>query len=371
MKAVGAFPKEKKVRLVDVPEPEIDGPGQVKVRMLEVGICGTDKEIARFEYGDPPPGSDYLILGHESLGEIVEVSAGEGSLRPGDLVVMMVRRPCSEPDCLSCRSGRQDFCYTGKFTERGIKQRDGFMAEYIVDEVRYAVPVPKDLRDIGVLTEPLTIAEKSYLQILGIQERLPWLCLASGNESPLNGRSALVLGAGPVGLLGAMKLVSAGARTAVYSRDPAGSEKAKTVEGLGVQYVSGDDVPVRDLREKLGQIDVVYEATGAAPLAFEILGQLSPNAIFVFTGVPGRRDPIDLDAGTLMKKIVLENQVVLGTVNAGRDAFEAGIRDLRVFRQRFGNRVAALITGRVPIGDFDRLDLQGLKGTKTVLEIAS
>lgn len=370
MKAVGAFPKEKKVRLVDVPEPELDGPGQVKVRVLEVGICGTDKEIARFEYGDPPPGCEYLILGHESLGEVVEVSAGEGSLKPGDLVVMMVRRPCSEPGCQACRAGRQDFCYTGKFTERGIKQRGGFMTEYIVDEARYAVPVPKDLRDIAVLTEPLTIAEKSYHQILDIQERLPWLCPVSGSAAPLNGRVALVLGAGPVGLLGAMKLASAGARTTVYSREPAGSAKAKALEGIGVQYLSGEDVKVENLRKNLGQIDVVYEATGAAPLAFEILGQLSPNAIFVFTGVPGRRDPIDLDAGTLMKRIVLDNQVVLGTVNAGRDAFEAAIHDLGVFRERFGNWVAAMITGRVRIGDFENLDLQGLKGVKTVLDIA-
>jgi glucose 1-dehydrogenase len=370
MKAIAVFPKEKRMGMVDAPEPGIQGGGQVKVRMLEVGICGTDKEIARFEYGEPPEGSDYLILGHESLGEVVEAGSGTSSLKKGDLVVMMVRRPCSEPGCLACRAGRQDFCYTGKFTERGIKGRNGFMTEFIVDEERYAVLVPQELRDVAILTEPMTIAEKAFTQILTIQSRLPWISPAAGSEPPLTGRHALVLGAGPVGLLGAMKLIAAGADTWVYSREASDSPKAKMVGDFGGRYLSSEDVPANQLENTIARVDVVYEATGAAAMSIQVLGELSANAIFVFTGVPGRAAPVELNAGTLMKHIVLENQVILGTVNAGRDAFEAAVRDLAVFRKRFGNQLSSLITGRCTLDELAKTDMQALGGIKNVIEIA-
>src|SRR2546428_10905277 len=133
MKAVAVIPKSREVKLVDHQPPKISTPTDVKLRMLEVGVCGTDKEICAFEYGTPPSGSDYLVLGHESLGEVVEVGSGVTSLKLGDLVVTMVRRPCDRADCFACRAGRQDFCYTGGFKERGIKEAHGFMAEFVVD----------------------------------------------------------------------------------------------------------------------------------------------------------------------------------------------------------------------------------------------
>ncbi len=142
--------------------------------MLEVGICGTDKEICRFEYGTPPEGSDYLIIGHESLGEVVEVGPAVEYLKAGDLVVTMVRRPCTHPECRPCRTGHQDFCSTGDFTERGIKGRHGFMAEYVVDEAEYMHVVLPACREVAVLVEPLTIATKALTQALKVLQRLPW-----------------------------------------------------------------------------------------------------------------------------------------------------------------------------------------------------
>ena len=357
------------MRIVNAPEPQIESPHAVKVRMLRVGICGTDKEICRFEYGDPPAGSDYLILGHESLGEVVERGRDVSGFKPGDLAVIMVRRPCPRPDCQACRNGRQDFCYTGEFTERGIKQRHGFMTEFVVDEERYMVRVPAELRDIAVLTEPLTIAEKAFIQVLEIQHRLPWLSPAAGSDPPLSRRRGLVLGAGPVGLLGAMKLIAAGCTTAVYSLEPAGSAKAKLVEKLGARYVSAADVKPTGLDEILGDIDLVYEATGASKLSFEVLGELGPNGVFVFTGVPGRKFPVELDSGPLMKRMVLENQMVFGTVNAGRDAFEAAIRDLAIFEKKFPDAMAQMITAHHRLEDFPSLDLQNLAGIKHVIDI--
>src|SRR5262249_44981300 len=150
-------------------------PTEVKLRMLEVGICGTDKEICSFEYGTPPDGSEYLILGHESLGEVIEVGPEVRDIAAGDLVVTMGRRPCSHVECPVWRAGRPVFCIPGDFPERGIKGLHGFLAEYVVDDARYMHVVPAALRTAGVLTEPLTIAEKAFSQASHIERRMPWL----------------------------------------------------------------------------------------------------------------------------------------------------------------------------------------------------
>src|SRR5437879_971846 len=165
MQAGAVFPGKRKVEVVALDEPKLSAPGQVKLRMLEVGVCGTDREIASFDYGLPPEGFEFLVLGHESVGEVVETTRGVTRFNRGDLVVPMVRRPCTQPECVACRAGHQDFCYTGDFRERGIKQLHGFMTEFVVDEEQYMHPVPRELRDVAVLVEPLTIAEKALIQI--------------------------------------------------------------------------------------------------------------------------------------------------------------------------------------------------------------
>src|SRR5262249_42790079 len=176
---------------------------EVLLRMIDIGVCGTDREICRFDYGMPPRGSEYLVIGHESFGEVVRTGSAVTRLKVGDLVVTMVRRPCGNTGCRACSAGRQDFCFTGEFTERGIKGRHGFMTELVVDDEQYMHVLPRDLREIGVLVEPLTIAEKALIQIWDVQERLPWT--ASGRSTADgHGQNALVLGAGPVGLLGTL-----------------------------------------------------------------------------------------------------------------------------------------------------------------------
>ena len=213
MKALAVFPASREVRLIDQPEPVIGGPTEVKMRILEAGICGTDREITSFHYGTPPADSPHLIIGHEALGEVVDVGSGVTGLARGDLAVLTVRRPCPHEICGPCRKGRQDFCITGDFTERGIKGAHGFMTEFVVDDQRYIVKVPKELREVAVLLEPLTVAEKAGEQARVIAQRLPGEL--KNDPSQLN---ALVLGAGPIGLLGAMKLANAKFNTWVYSR---------------------------------------------------------------------------------------------------------------------------------------------------------
>lgn len=366
MKAVAVFPREREVRVIETPEPRLTAADQVKLRILEVGVCGTDREICGFHYGFPPEGSDHLVIGHECLGEVVEVGSKVESFKKGDLAVLTVRRPCGKPDCPSCKEGRQDFCYTGAFTERGIKQQHGYMTEYVVDSERFLLPVPKSLRDYAVLVEPLTIAEKALIEVWQVQQRLPWSCPHAGKAKPGVCHHAVVLGAGPIGLLGAMAFANAGFSTFVYSREDEKSDKASLVRSFGAAYISAQVTPVDKLVERIGTIDVVYEATGASKLSFEVLKHVGPNAAFIFTGVPGLKGPAEIDTDQIMRNMVLKNQVLLGTVNAGRDAFEAAIKDLRDFKRKWPGALNRLITGRYHITEA-KTPLLSTDGIKSVI----
>lgn len=370
MKAVAVFPARREITVVDHPEPNINSATQAKIRMLDVGICGTDREIASFQYGTPPEGSEYLVIGHESLGEIVEVGPQVSKLKRGDLVVATVRRPCNHPECMACRQDRQDFCYTGDFTERGIKERHGYMTEFVVEEERYLNAVPRELRDVAVLVEPLTIAEKSLTQLWQIQQRLPWIGPMELGKGPRDGHRAVVLGAGPVGLLGAMALVIAGFDVTVYSRTHSHSDKDEIVDEIGARFIPAETFSVEQMAKEVGRIDLVYEAVGAASVAFDVIKTLGPNGVFIFTGVPGRKAPIEMDADFIMKDIVLNNQVILGSVNAGPDSFEAAIRDLGIFRARWPDALSKVITGRFPIDEAVGLLTGDHGGIKNVVSVS-
>jgi len=369
MKALGVFPEKKEMKIVDHPEPELRGPTDVKVDILEVGVCGTDKEISHFIHGVPPEGDDYLVLHHEALGRVTEVGSEVTDLAVGDLVVPTVRRPCPHDHCTACRNDRQDFCFTGDFTERGIKAAHGFFAERVVDDAKYMARVPEELLDVGVLVEPLTIAEKALLQVWDIQERLPWASKKAREAGTAPKLKALVLGAGPIGLLGALVLQKNGFDTHVYSLEEEGTPRAKMVESVGGEYHSAKDVDVDALWKRIGDVDLVYEATGASWLSFEVLRLMGHNAIFIFTGVPGRVEEIKLDSATLMRNLVLENHVLLGTVNAGMDAFEVAIEDLQYFKKEWPHVFDTIITGRHALDEYEPYVRGEKGGVKNIIQI--
>lgn len=345
MQALAVFPSKRSLQLVDVPQPTLQGARDVLLRVYEVGLCGTDREISSFEYGSPPPGSDRLILGHESLAEVVEVGHGVRNLRPGDLVVAMVRRPCSHPECGACRAGRSDFCTTGDFTERGIKQADGFLTEYVLDNEEYLVKVPKPLADVAVLIEPLTVISKAAVQARAILDRLPY---EPGFQS------GLVLGAGPVGLLGAMALVAMGYETVVYSREPEGGDKAKLVESLGASYISATAQPLETLAQSAGVFDVILEAVGHAPVMMSAALSLRANGVLALTGIPSEGAAAEISVGRSLRELVLKNQVIFGTVNAGRRDYLSAIQELEQFMTLFPDSVRSLITHRLPLDEASR-----------------
>jgi threonine dehydrogenase-like Zn-dependent dehydrogenase len=361
MRALAIFPSQRELRIVEIAPPAPLGERDVLLRVREVGVCGTDREICAYHYGSPPAGTDRLVLGHEALAEVIEVGSSVRTLGRGDLVAMTVRRPCRDPDCVACRAGRQDFCLTGHFRERGIKEADGFMTELVVEDERYLVRVPRALAEVGVLVEPLSIAAKAAIDLQVILRRYPW--------EPTRLR-ALVLGAGPIGLLAAMMFVARDLETFVYSLEPADGPRAKLVRSFGAAYVSAGEVPLSDMASRVGSVDVVFEAVGVAKVAFAAVEPLAPNGVFILSGVPGGNKPVEANLDGMMRNIVLKNQVLFGTVNASRAAFEESVRYLEQFMVRFPDAVRGLITERAKLDDAPALLRRG-GGIKQVVELAA
>ena len=369
MKGVGVVPEKKELRLVAHPEPSITAPNELKIRTLEVGICGTDREICTFAYGHGPAGCEYLVLGHECLGEVTEVGPGVKNFKPGDLVVPSVRRPCPDTNCTPCRAGRQDFCFTWTFKERGINQLHGYMTEQFVEEETFLTAVPKELRDVAVMAEPLTIAEKGLAQMWIVQQRVPgWEHENRDGKGRGFGRNAVVLGAGPIGLLGAMKLLIEGFRVFIYSRSPKPNFKADIAEQIGAEYISSVTTNVADLVKQIGNIDLVYEAVGEGAVSFEVARVLGINGVYIFTGIPAEKPAIPVFADTIIRNITLKNHALVGTVNASPQSFVDAIRDLGEFKKRWPKAVAALITGRHTIDAHRELLIGKAAGIKNVIQ---
>ncbi len=366
MKGAAVFPGDKTLRVVaDVPDRKLESPTGVKLRMLQVGICATDREIASCMFGTPPDGFNYLVLGHEGFAEVVEAGPEAGELQPGDLVVPTVRRPCEDPACMACVNDRPDFCVTGLYREHGIMGMHGFLREFVLGEARYMRKVPAAIRDVAVLVEPLTIAEKAFLQAERIQMRLPW-----NERGVLQGSQAVVLGAGPVGLLGAMALRLRGCAVTVYSRERKPDPRADITRAIGAKYVSAQDRTPEEMAAGIGNIDLIYEATGSSKLAFRMLNVLGRNGVLILTGVPGAHGPEAVDLGALITNMTLKNQCLLATVNAGNDAFDRAIADLGEFCTLWPDAVRGLITGRFTLEQFET-PIRNAAGIKNIIEVAS
>jgi threonine dehydrogenase-like Zn-dependent dehydrogenase len=339
MRAVVFTPENRKVHLVDRPEPRRPRDAEVLLSPIEVGVCGTDREIIGLEHGAPPPGAADLVLGHEALAEVVEAGPDATWARPGDLVVPTVRRPCPNPRCPACSQGRPDYCVTGEFSERGIVRADGFMTEAVLEHERFLVPVPRALADVAILLEPLSVIVKGVDDYEAVRARM-------GFELPRP--RGLVLGAGPIGLLAAMVLVAEAVETYVFSREPETEPRADLIRSFGATYVSAASTALDKLSDRSGSFDVVFEAVGVPEVAFGALPVLAPNGIAILSGIPAVRGPVLAELGRWMRDLVLENQAVLGTVSAGRSSFEGATRRLEQCMALFPQAVRSLIR-RAPL----------------------
>lgn len=365
MKAVTIKRSQSKtaVAISDLPKPELKNDTDVIVRVLSIGLDGTDREIIQEGYGAFPQGENEMVIGHESLGVVAE-AGNQSSLKKGDLVTALVRRPCSDPTCVNCRNGRADFCETGAYTERGIKGKHGFLSEYYAEDTRYLVAVPSAAAAFGMLAEPQSIVEKVWDQVARIQQRLVW-----------EPKTAVILGSGPLGLLAAMTCQSLGLGTFVWSKSEESSLQADLVRRIGAHYRQADsrnnsagEKPLRlkDYAESIGRrIDLIFECTGYSPLAFEAMEVLGANGVLALLGVTPGNKVLEISADHLNKQLVLENKCILGSVNASRKDFETGIYRLQQINRQFPGVLGQIITDRlsleeVPSIDFKRIAIKAV-----------
>lgn len=349
MKAIAIVPGTTTIQLVDRPVPSITKPDEVKVKIVHVGICGTDREEASGGRAAAPKGQHELVIGHEMLGQVVEVGPAVSRVKAGDYAVFTVRRGCGH--CLPCTMNRPDMCHTGEYKERGIDGLDGYQTEYVVDQEQYITHVPDALKALGVLCEPLSVAEKAIEEAVSLQtSRLPD---APATPDWLHNRRCLVAGLGPVGLLATLALRLCGAE--VYGLDIVDIDSARPqwLAHIGGQYIDARQVPADQMDDKLGPMELIFEATGVASLEFNLLDALAPDGIYVLTGIPGGDRPLEIPGANLIRQLVLGNQVMLGSVNAARGHFQMAVDDLARGHLRWGEHLEELITHRYPYSDFE------------------
>jgi glucose 1-dehydrogenase len=364
MKAIAVFPgKENSSHITDIPKPELrevpNGRG-VLVKVLRVGLDGTDSEINAGEYGAAPPGSDFLVLGHESFGIVEEVGADVTEFQPGDYVVSIVRRPGSS---IFDSIGMPDMTTDDEYHEHGISLVHGFLTEFYVETADQLVGVPSKLRDVGVLLEPTSVVAKGITQAYEVQRRLKiW-----------RPRRAVVLGAGTIGLLATMALRARGLEVVTMGLDESPFLNSELVEALGAEYRSTKQVSLSDEARDIGAIDLIFEATGFSPLVFEAAQVLGKNGVLVLSSVTGGDRRVEVPADAINLGFVLGNKVMVGTVNANRVHFETAVRDMAIAEARWPGWLGKLLTD--PINGlsecpraFERLGAPGV--IKVFVEVA-
>ena len=364
MKAIAVYPgKADSAHLADIPMPRVeeieDGRG-VLVRVLRVGLDGTDSEINAGEYGASPAGSDFLVLGHEGFGIVEEVGSSVTELSPGDYVVAIVRRPGhSIYDAI----GMADMTTDETYYEHGISKVHGFLTEYYVESAEHLVRIPQELRHVGVLLEPTTVVEKGIAQAYEIQRRLRvW-----------RPRRVAVLGAGTIGLLATMSLRLRGLEVVTAGLQEPPYLNSELVEDIGARYFSTRAKTLAEAAEQFGPFDLIFEATGFSPIVFDAMQALGKNGVLVLSSVTGGDRRTEVPADAINLGFVLGNKVMVGTVNANRENFEAGVRDMALAEAQYPGWLPRLLTHRVEgLGDYRRaFELLGAKGAiKVFVEVA-
>lgn len=365
MKAIAVIPgKANSIHLREVPKPTLvqvpDGRG-VLVKTLRVGVDGTDKEINAAEYGAPPPGDEYLILGHESFGRVEAVGPAVREFRPGDYVVASVRRPGSS---IYDRIGLQDMTTDDTYFERGINLLHGFLAEYYVDAADFLVKVPERLKAVGVLMEPTSVAEKAIGQAYEIQRRLRvW-----------RPRRAAVLGTGTLGLLASLFLRLRGLEVVALGRVIPPFLNSRLLEEIGVRYLSTQQKTLKQASEEHGPFDLILEGTGFSPLVFEAMEVLGKNGVLAMVSVTGGERKLEIPADQINQGFVLGNKVAFGSVNASGEDFERGVQDLAQAELSYLGWLSKLLTHPVKgLENYEELmrTLTEAKGTiKVYCEVA-
>ena len=360
MKAIAVKPGIKdSVHLVEMPKPSLDeipdGRG-VSVKVLRVGVDGTDKEINNAEYGAAPAGNDFLVIGHEGFGVVEEVGPNVTELKKGDYVVATVRRPgTSIYDVI----GTNDMTTDDIYYERGINLRHGYLSEYYVDDAEFIVKVPRGLKDVGVLLEPMTVVQKGITQAYELQRRLRvW-----------KPKRAAVMGAGTIGLLATLVFRLRSIEVVTFGRTPKPYLNSDLIENLGAEYVSTEDISVPDYARQRGGFDIIFEATGFSPIVFDAMQALAKNGVLILSSVTGGDRMVEVPADKINLDFVLGNKVMVGTVNANREYFESGAKDMAQAVLEYGDWLSRLLTHPVSgLENYEKL-FEALTNAKGAIKV--
>ena len=325
------------VHLADLAKPspsDVPGGRGVLVRVLRVGVDGTDREINAAEYGSAPDGYPFLVVGHEGFGQVEAVSPNVTFLRPGDFVVATVRRPGKS---LYDTIGLQDMTTDSEYFERGINLRHGYLTEHYVEDEEFVVKIPAGLQEVGVLLEPMTVAQKGITQAYEIQRRLKvW-----------RPRKAAVMGAGTLGLLATLVLRLRGLDVTTFGRTPKPYLNADLLEAVGARYINTAERTVGDAAREFGPFDLIFEGTGSSKVVFESMEAVAKNGVLVLTSITGGNHTLEVPADRINLEFVLGNKVMVGSVNASRDNFETGVRDMSQAEAEYPGWLRRLLTDPV------------------------
>jgi threonine dehydrogenase-like Zn-dependent dehydrogenase len=338
MKAIAVFPgKPNSAHLAELAKPSVsdvpNGRG-VLVRVLRVGVDGTDREINAAEYGAAPDGYDFLVIGHEGFGQVEAVGPDVSFIRPGDFVVATVRRPGSS---LYDAIGLQDMTTDSQYFERGINLRHGYLTEYYVEDEDFVVKVPSGLRDVGVLLEPMTVAQKGISQAYEIQRRMKvW-----------RPRTAAVMGSGTLGLLASLVLRLRGLQVTTFGRTKRPYLNADLLDRIGARYIATAERNIKDLAAESQGFDLIFEGTGSSAVVFDSMQVLAKNGVLVLTSITGGNRLLEVPADRINLEFVLGNKVMVGSVNASRENFETGVRDMSQAEAEYPGWLRQLLTDPV------------------------
>lgn len=335
MKAIAVRPGQPgSAYLAELEKPSIeDVPGGrgVLVKVLRVGVDGTDREINAAEYGAAPEGYDFLVIGHEGFGRVEAVGPAVSFLRPGDFVVATVRRPGTS---LYDAIGLQDMTTDTEYLERGINLRHGYLTEYYVEDEAFVVKVPQKLKDVGVLLEPMTVAQKGIAQAYEIQRRMKvW-----------RPKRAAVMGAGTLGLLASLVLRLRGLDVTTFGRTPRPYLNADLLDEVGARYVNTAEQSIGQVAGAQGAFDLIFEGTGSSAVVFDSTLALARNGVLVLTSITGGGRSLEVPADRINLEFVLGNKVMVGSVNASRDNFESGVADMAQAEAEYPGWLARLLT---------------------------
>lgn len=355
MKAVVISPRQRNsIRLAELPLPGVKA-DEVLVKTVSVGIDATDLEIVSGIYGAAPDGQDYLVAGHEAVGQVVETGDKVTAIRKGDFVVPIVRASCG--NCVPCQNDEPDMCQTDEFTERGIKGANGFLSDFFAEKEANLIKIPAQLAPFGALVEPFSVAEKAIEHCYKIQERFKW-----------EPDRAMVFGAGSLGILICLSLRSKGIDTYVFDIEGDTSAKARAVKGLGATYIDGNNVPADDLIQHFERPDMVFDATGNSKVALSAIGTLNKSGIACLLGVTSGRKVNDICMDCLNDQLVMNNNVVFGSVSSNKRHFNKAASSLTDAVQKWPDTLDSIITNRLNLTDYRRA-FQKDSELKTVIDL--